>query len=177
MDSWVHGSLSFFPIVHTAHQRLGHERNLHNSWELLTTSLCSPCLWLRGRKPVCVCACVPPLHKMPAVQIVSVQHPAEEEARVHPSDLLHYHCKMMLRHGGGVERLLTRQRLPSLQFPSRMNYIDYRATQINNTSALYYSRKNLLLLLIVTLILRESDLRSSCHGTHKYPCHSLSQVW
>lgn len=35
------------------------------------------------------CTCFPTLHKMPAVQIVSVQHPAEEEARVHPSDSLH----------------------------------------------------------------------------------------
>lgn len=39
----------------------------------------SPCLWQ-------VCMCFPPLHTMPAVQRVSVQHPAEEEARVHPSD-------------------------------------------------------------------------------------------
>lgn len=40
-----------------------------------------------------MCVCLSPLHKMPAVQLPSAQHPAEEEARVRPSDSLHSHRK------------------------------------------------------------------------------------
>lgn len=40
-----------------------------------------------------VSVCLSPLHNMPAVQLPSAQHPAEEEARVRPSDSLHSHRK------------------------------------------------------------------------------------
>lgn len=51
----------------------------------------SACDWETYNMSVSVCLC--PLHKMPAVQLLSAQHPAEEEARVRPSDSLHSHRK------------------------------------------------------------------------------------
>lgn len=54
---------------------------------------CVQCACDRETYNTSACVCLPPLHKMPAVQLPSAQHPVEEEARVRPSDSLHSHRK------------------------------------------------------------------------------------